>query len=242
MNKLLPNERGRMRPIRAVVFDLYWTLLYEEETGLNKKAEGVAAEAGVTADDWHRAWYGTLEASWKGELSLLARVRKSLEAAGAAICDGELAEELAGLMGSRSMPRLYPDVRASLAELRERGFKLGLVSNIASYRASWLHEIELTHFFDARALSCELGVAKPDPAIYLAVIERLGLAPDQCVFVDDVPPYVQAARKLGMSTVRINRFGSDDIYREYYDDLDFDADLRIEGLAALLEWLPERAG
>ncbi len=58
--------------------------------------------------------------------------------------------------------------------------------------------------------------------------------------MDDVPPYVQAARKLGMATVRINRFGSDDIYREYYDDLDFEADLRIEGLEELVKWLEER--
>ncbi len=231
-----------MRGIRAVIFDLYWTLLYEEETGLNAKAEELAQQAGVASADWHRAWHTTVEASWRGEVSLLGRTRQTLAAAGATVCDGELAEQLAGIMGARSVPRLYPDVRQSLAELRRRGYKLALASNIASYRASWLREIDLTPSFDATALSCELGVAKPASAVYLAAADRLGIAPDECVFVDDVPPYVMAARRLGMATVRINRFGSDDIYREYYDELDFDADLRIERLAELLAWLPETAG
>ena len=227
---------------RAVIFDLYWTLLYEEETGLNAKAEEVAATVGVTAEAWHKAWHSTLQASWLGDVSLLGRVRAALKAAGAAEYDGALAEELAGLMGARSTPRLYADVRESLAKVKEMGFPLGLVSNIASYRAGWLKEIELTRFFDTMALSCELGVTKPERAIYLAAVEGLGVKPQECVFVDDVPPYVQAARKLGMATVRINRFGSDEIYREYYDDLDFEADLRIAGLGELVEWLEARRG
>ncbi|HUU54631.1 MAG TPA: HAD-IA family hydrolase [Armatimonadota bacterium] len=227
---------------RAVIFDLYWTLLYEEETGLNAKAEEVAAKVGVTAEAWHKAWHGTLQASWLGQVSLLGRVRAALEEAGAAEYDGALAEELAGLMAARSTPRLYADVRESLARVKEMGFKMGLISNISSYRAAWLKEIELDRYFDAMALSCELGVTKPERAIYLAAVEGLGVKPEECVFVDDVPPYVQAARKLGMATVRINRFGSDEIYREYYDDLDFEADLRIEGLGELVEWLDGRSG
>ncbi|MCJ7751877.1 MAG: hypothetical protein MUQ65_12410, partial [Armatimonadetes bacterium] len=63
---------------RAVIFDLYWTLLYEEETGLNAKAEEVAAKVGVTAEAWHKAWHSTLQASWLGDVSLLGRVRAGL--------------------------------------------------------------------------------------------------------------------------------------------------------------------
>jgi putative hydrolase of the HAD superfamily len=227
---------------RAVIFDLYWTLLYMEETGLADAAAALAEKAGADRDAWHKAWRETLEASWRNELSLLGRVRQSLESAGAARCDGEITERLAGLMAARSTPRLYPDVRESLAAVREMGFGMGLISNISSYRAGWLREIELAPFFDVMALSCDLGVMKPDPAIYLAAAEGLGARPEECVFVDDVPPYVQAAKDLGMATVRINRFGSDEIYREYYDDLHCDAGLQIEGLAELVEWLRVRRG
>ncbi len=225
---------------RAVIFDLYWTLLYMEETGLMDAAMALAEEVGADPDAWHEAWRRTLHASWRNELSLLGRVRESLKAAGVAEFDGEVTERLAGLMTARSTPRLYPDVRESLAAVKEMGLGMGLVSNIASYRAVWLREIELAPFFDVMALSCELGVIKPEPAIYLAAVEGLGVKPDECVFVDDVPPYVQAAADLGMTTVRISRFESDEIYRKYYDDLRCDPDLEIAGLGELVEWLKAR--
>jgi putative hydrolase of the HAD superfamily len=227
---------------KAVIFDLYWTLLYEEETGLMDRAMALAKEAGAGPDEWRKAWHSTLEASWRNELSLLGRARESLRRAGVVQCDGELVEALAGLMGARSRPRLYADVRESLATVKELGFRMGLISNISSYRAGWLKEFELDRYFEMMALSCELGVTKPERAIYLAAVEGLGVKPEECVLVDDVPPYVQAARNLGLATVRINRFGSDDIYREYYDDLDCEADLKIEGLGELVKWLAERGG
>jgi putative hydrolase of the HAD superfamily len=223
--------------LKAVIFDLYWTLLYEEETGLNAKAEELARSVGVEPEEWHKGWHRTLEASWRNEVSLLGRVREALRCAGAAECDGGVAETLAGLMAARSTPRLYDDVRESLGAIKEMGVGMGLISNISTYRAGWLRELELDRYFDAMTLSCNLGIAKPDERIYRAAMEGLGARPEECALVDDVPPYVQAGRKLGMVTVRINRFGSDEIYREYYDDLDFEADLRIEGLGELVEWL-----
>ncbi len=201
------------------------------------RAMALADKAGADGDAWRRAWHSTLDASWRNELSLLGRARESLRKAGAQECDGELAEVLAGLMAARSTPRLYADVRQSLAKVKEMGFRMGLISNISSYRAGWLKELELAPFFDTMALSCELGVTKPDPAIYLAALEGLRVQPGECVFVDDVPPYVRAARDLGMTTVRINRFDSDEIYRGYYDDLSFEADLEITGLEELVTWL-----
>jgi len=228
--------------LKAVIFDLYWTLMYEDETGLSDQIVAATARAGVDFDVWRKEWRRMMETSWKGEFSLLGRVRTVLERVGANTLDGALAEELAGLMSARSTPRLYPDVRESLAKVKGMGFKMGLISNISSYRATWLAEIELTPFFDAMALSCELGVTKPEPAIYLAAAKWLGVRPEECVFVDDVPLYVQAARNLGMATVRINRFGSDDIYRKYYDDLSFEADLEITGLDELVTWLGQKSG
>jgi putative hydrolase of the HAD superfamily len=226
----------------AVIFDLYWTLLYEEETGLMDAAMALAEKVGADPDAWHEAWGRTLHASWRNELSLLGRARESLKAVGVAEPDGEVTERLAGLMAARSTPRLYPDVPESLAAVKGMGLGMGLISNISAYRAGWLKEIELAPLFDVMALSCELGTIKPEPAIYLGAVEGLGLKPEECVFVDDVPPYVQAAAELGMATVRINRFESDEIYRQYYDDLSCDPDLEIDGLGELVEWLKARRG
>jgi HAD superfamily hydrolase (TIGR01509 family) len=226
---------------RAVIFDLYWTLLYTAKTGLEDQATALAAEAGAEPEAWRRAWHSMMEASFKGQVSLLERTRMALARAGAKHYDGELPEKLAGLMGARSIPRLYPDVREQLRKVRSRGFKLALLSNIAFYRVNWLKEFELAPHFDALVLSCEMGTMKPDPAMYLTAAERLGLSPQECVFVDDVPPYVAAAQAVGMAGVRINRFDSEEPYA-HEDPTDVAPDLAIKDLSQLLEWLGTRRG
>lgn len=226
--------------VRAVIFDLYWTLLYEEETGLLEQAMALVEQAGANRELWHEAWQHTLEASWRNELSLLGRAQQSLRQAGLGGRDGALAERLAGLMAARSVARLYPDVRESLAQVKEMGYHMGLVSNIASYRRWWLEELDLAPFFDATALSCEVGLMKPQAEIYLAAARRLGVSPRECVFVDDVPSYVAAAKGVGMTGVRINRFDSEEAYAED-EPTEVQPDLSIGHLGELLEWLPPPA-
>lgn len=229
-----------MSGCRAVVFDFYWTLAYEEETGVGERAEALAAQAGADEEAWRRAWHSTVEASMRGEVSLLGRVRMALQKAGAAERDGTLVEDLAGLMNARSMPRLYPDVRACLSELQERGYELGLVSNIATYRANWIEEFDLAEHFRAVVLSCEMGMLKPEREMYLAAARGLNLSAEECVFVDDVPSYVAGAKAVGMRGVRINRFDSE---ARYASDphTEISPDLSIKELGELLQWLPVRA-
>jgi putative hydrolase of the HAD superfamily len=87
-----------------------------------------------------------------------------------------------------------------VAELAAQGRTLGLLSNIVA---------DLVPIFEARhgdwlkhfatlAYSCDLGVAKPDRRAYEIVAERLGVAPRECLFIDDNETNVLAARELGM--------------------------------------------
>jgi putative hydrolase of the HAD superfamily len=55
--------------------------------------------------------------------------------------------------------------------------------------------------FDVVVISGEVGMRKPDEDIYLHTTEALGLAPSDCVFVDDHPGHLKTAEALGMSTV-----------------------------------------
>ena len=50
-------------------------------------------------------------------------------------------------------------------------------------------------------ISSEVGLRKPDPAIYELAAERIGLPPAACVYVDDLPGNLKPARALGMATV-----------------------------------------
>jgi putative hydrolase of the HAD superfamily len=59
----------------------------------------------------------------------------------------------------------------------------------------------LFEMFDAFICSADIGVAKPDAKIYMFAAQQLGLAPDECVFIDDSEPNISAAQETGMRTV-----------------------------------------
>jgi len=50
-------------------------------------------------------------------------------------------------------------------------------------------------------ISGEVGLRKPDQAIFALTVDKLGLASPECVFVDDHPGHLKAAREAGMATV-----------------------------------------
>ncbi|MEZ4642964.1 MAG: HAD family hydrolase [Chloroflexota bacterium] len=103
---------------------------------------------------------------------------------------------------------LYPDTLTTLTTLRERGYKLGLITN--SMMPMWMRDIELAayqllDFFDARVTSGDVGYMKPHPAIYHHVLEQLGIVPEQAVFVGDRPENdIAGANAVGMVSVMMS--------------------------------------
>ena len=92
-------------------------------------------------------------------------------------------------------------VIAKVRQLREQGYRLAIcTNNIASFRDRWREQLPL-ELFDVVVDSSEVGVRKPDPAIYLLTCEQLGVTPEVSVFVDDHPGNVAAAEALGMAGV-----------------------------------------
>ncbi|MEU8181314.1 HAD-IA family hydrolase [Micromonospora sp. NPDC049044] len=81
-----------------------------------------------------------------------------------------------------SVPTATLDV---LDALRGDGHPLALISNATSDTAEAWSQGPLAQRFDVTVFSCEVGLAKPDPAIYRLAAERLGVSPAECVFVGD---------------------------------------------------------
>lgn len=91
--------------------------------------------------------------------------------------------------------RHSPDMNALVRRAKERGIRTALLSN------SWGNDYPEHLFdgmFDAVVISGDVGMRKPDPAIYEYTVEQVGLPAAECVFVDDLLPNVHAARALGM--------------------------------------------
>jgi putative hydrolase of the HAD superfamily len=84
--------------------------------------------------------------------------------------------------------------------VRASGIRTGLLSNSWGDALAY-DDALLDELFDSWVISSQVGLRKPDPAIYELVAERLGLPPAVCVFVDDLPGNLKPARALGMATV-----------------------------------------
>jgi epoxide hydrolase-like predicted phosphatase len=88
---------------------------------------------------------------------------------------------------------------AGVLAARRAGVRTAMLSN--SWGEERYDRARLEALFDAWVISGEVGLRKPDPAIYELAAERLGLPPSECVFVDDLPGNLKPARALGMATV-----------------------------------------
>jgi putative hydrolase of the HAD superfamily len=82
------------------------------------------------------------------------------------------------------------------------GVRLALLSNAPEPLASAIDESGWSARFDRRFYSCRLGLAKPDPAVYEAVLDDLGARPQSVLFIDDRAENVLAAAALGLQAVR----------------------------------------
>src|SRR5262249_32714140 len=74
-------------------------------------------------------------------------------------------------------------------------------NNVREWEARWRAMVPVDELFDVVVDSGFVGMRKPDPAIYRLTCERLGVAPEACVFVDDVEPNCSAAADVGMTAV-----------------------------------------
>lgn len=87
--------------------------------------------------------------------------------------------------------------------LRAHGLRLAVCSNnIAAHRGTWQSQVPM-ELFDVVVDSSEVGLRKPDPAIYRLTCDQLGVRPERCGFVDDIPQNVVTAQRLGMRTVLV---------------------------------------
>lgn len=97
-----------------------------------------------------------------------------------------------------------------------RSFRVGggrtafLSNGVPEAMARIRAERPLERWFDVVVVSCEVGVAKPDPGIYKMCLSRLGVEPNRALFVDDRLENIDAAARLGIQTFH---FTGDDLMR-----------------------------
>jgi putative hydrolase of the HAD superfamily len=89
-----------------------------------------------------------------------------------------------------------------MRELQGRGLRMALLTNnVREWEQRWRSMVPIDEIFELVVDSAFVGCRKPEPRIYEILLERLGVEPAGCLFVDDVEVNCEAARDLGMAAV-----------------------------------------
>lgn len=154
----------------------------------------IAADAEDAVPDFHRFEIGVMT---EAEFFARMRVRAEAEAGPLPAWPEDPAAAREVMIGT-----LRPNEEMLDAAARIRAHHpVGICTNNAREWSAW-RDLVRAHEFDVVVDSCEEGVRKPDPEIYLRTCARLGVAPEQTMFVDDLPHNVEGARAVGLRAVR----------------------------------------
>jgi putative hydrolase of the HAD superfamily len=192
-------------PIRAVISDFGGVLTsplmgsfaaFQDRTGISGASLGRAMQTIAERDGAHPLF--ELEMGRMTEADYLEQMAEALEP--------ELGHR-PQMVGFKEIffEALDPnEPMISLMRELAPSFRMALLTNnIREWEPLWRAKLPVDEIFEFVVDSAFVGMRKPDPAIYELTVERLGdgLAPGDCLFVDDVDVNIQAARELGMTAV-----------------------------------------
>jgi putative hydrolase of the HAD superfamily len=97
--------------------------------------------------------------------------------------------------------RIDRDLLDFIRELRADGHKVGLMSNNSLHLLKVIEQHDLAGLFDEVVISAQIGVMKPAPEAFHAILDKLGVSPSESVFIDDFARNIEGARAVGMQAV-----------------------------------------
>ena len=228
-----------MNDLKAICFDMGDTLV-ETRPSIVERVQGVLEGCGMLysrgaagealgrawlamgeeymARDGHfRRFWMRLYKTWLKELGIDKDLDGLME---------QISESFVGLQHDTHLPGEVLDI---LAGLRDRGYRLGIISNWDPSLRAYCRELGIADHFTCILASGAVGVGKPSPGIFEMALERLGVAPEEALHVgDNYYADVLGAKRVGMQGILLDRLG---VFG--YADCD-----RIEELRDLLSILP----
>lgn len=202
--------------IKAVLFDLGGTLIRTADIPVIYKSILESFDVKVSIDQIARA-HATNEEEFdvvKGQLELgrdfwIRWNSRVLEKAGVQQDREFLAKKIDELWWEHSDLQVYPDVMVTIAQLKAEGVRIGVVTNgLKSDFQRILRKLKLTNCFDVVVGVDACNKGKPDGEIFLYALDKLGVRPEETVFVGDSVKYdYEGAKRAGIKPLLINREG-----------------------------------
>jgi len=170
--------------VAAVLFDMFETLVTLSSSPYFSLQ--MAEDAGIAPEAFRAVWKASEDDRTLGRITVTQALAQTLTAC------GRFTPELAQRMASKRIAtqtacfeRLHPGILPMLSALRDKGLRLGLVSNCYIEEAAIIRSSKLFPYFDAVFLSCEKAMKKPDAAIFTGCAEALGVKCEECLYIGD---------------------------------------------------------
>jgi putative hydrolase of the HAD superfamily len=200
---------------KAVIFDLYGTLVSNlGGTSYNDLLTQTALILSVPPNDFLKMWKETAYDRNTG-------VFPSVEAGLTYICQ-KLGIPPENTKSAAQIKQNYTrqivinprsDVKEVITNLRDMGYKTGLISNCGPDTPPVWMEIPIAQLIDVAIFSSSVGLMKPDPSIYQMAVEQLEVKPNECLYIaDGVDQELAGAAEVGMHPVQIKVFGDESSY------------------------------
>ncbi len=209
-------------PIRCVLFDADGVLQRTPEGWL----EDLTAMAPDDPDGFLQAVFEAESPASIGEIGFAESLGPVLERHHAVVDVDTVLEVWSRL-------DIDPQMMAAIAGLRRAGVICALATNQHDVRTNLMRaREEYADAFDAQFYSAELGVAKPSPTYFSRIVESLGVAPEQTLFIDDRADNVAGARRAGLQA---------EVFSEHAGRAELDRVLARHGLDPDAAEAPEAA-
>lgn len=176
--------------IKAIVFDLYGTLL-----SIGDKANPYKAL--VQSDRYvHRAVL----------VNNFSSIMDACRFLNIDMSSGSILNVEEGIKQELDSVSVYPEVLPVLQWLRDEGYALGLISNLATPYKEPFFKMRLNDFIDCSVFSCDVGCMKPEMEIYRMMSQKLGVSPEEVLMVGDSLRFdVIGSRAFGFNSLLLDR-------------------------------------
>jgi len=178
---------------------------------------------GLSPEEFESYYWTDRLAYDRGDLTGLAFWQKLVADAGLALSDEQVRQLNA--WDAHMWTSIKPEMLAWHERLKERGLQTAILSNMGdSVMESILEKFAWVNDFDVLIWSYQHRVVKPDAEIYQLLLEKLGTAPEETLFLDDKLENIEAARSLGIQGLQ---FSTVERLRQDLITLGFDASLPL---------------
>ncbi len=222
---------------RAVIFDLFGTLVDDFMSSAGQMHAELAAALAVPYEAFMQLWRQTAEMRTIGAFQTVeASIEHVCGVMGVQVGAEQMTKAVAiRLQHTRRALAPRPDAVATLARLKDQDYKTGLISNCSIEIPILWPETTFADLVESPIFSSRERVKKPDPRIYHLACERLGVMPEQCLYIADGENYeLTAAAKVGLRPVLLRTSSQESESRLHQEAREWQG-ATIAGLAEVLQ-------